>query len=399
METSHCSDEGIGGIRSGGDDAVCFTSGPAGAPFAAGVIHAWLAIDRRRPLVSSGISMGAISAAAMRRVYQELDDERPLSLEEKRWTWFRRYLNAVTDNPLKAIWEALPNPVDFSATTSPVTDKSVPVSLKVDAEEARRHYHILTKLGVWVAGLPVRLSTVATILVMTVRKKEGYGFPTKHWLYGWNWSKAVIGVWWHIIFSPSFFYEGGYDTDNRRPGRRNLFGLIEWRPLFREIWWFALGLALAMPILIVFLSVDLEHYTSWRGLVCFLVVSSGAIVAVVALVIVGTKLYSWISRWRDTSSVETTFIAWILSKVDVDRALLHSYEASRQLYDLFIDRAPASAQRATESDVRLLIVCAALERTQQVCLRHEMRVMDALLAATAVPGLFKPTDNATRCCL
>src|ERR1035438_6972923 len=39
--------------RTGGNDAVAFTSGPQGAPFSVGVVHAWLAADRERPLVAT----------------------------------------------------------------------------------------------------------------------------------------------------------------------------------------------------------------------------------------------------------------------------------------------------------------------------------------------------------
>jgi len=46
-------------------DAVCFTAGVIGIPFAAGVIHAYLASGRDAPLVAAGISGGALNAAAM----------------------------------------------------------------------------------------------------------------------------------------------------------------------------------------------------------------------------------------------------------------------------------------------------------------------------------------------
>ena len=58
--------------RTGGNDAVCFTAGFAGAMFAAGAIHAYLAADRKPPAIVAGISMGALNAAAFQRCYQEL---------------------------------------------------------------------------------------------------------------------------------------------------------------------------------------------------------------------------------------------------------------------------------------------------------------------------------------
>ena len=167
--------------RTGGDDAVAFTSGPQGAPFSAGVVHAWLAADRERPIVATGISMGAIAAAAMRRVYEELEHVDNTDLEVKRWRWFQRYFQAVTDNPLGPLWNALPNPVDFVSQTPPATDRSVPPVLNQDSESARRHYYLLTKLGIWLAHLPVRVSTIATLIVMYVRRTEGYGIKVLTW--------------------------------------------------------------------------------------------------------------------------------------------------------------------------------------------------------------------------
>jgi hypothetical protein len=161
--------------RTGGNDAVAFTSGPQGAPFSAGVVHAWLAADRERPLVATGISMGTVAAAAMRRVYEELEHKDGEDLEVKRWRWYQRYYQAVTDNPIGPLWNAVPDPVDFFAETPPAKDFSVPDSLGQESECARRHYYLLTKCGIWLANLPVRISTIATLIMMYVRRTEGYG--------------------------------------------------------------------------------------------------------------------------------------------------------------------------------------------------------------------------------
>ena len=69
--------------RPDGDDAVCFTSGLKGAAFGAGVIHAWLASDRRPPLLAAGISTGSITAAALQQCYRELEGAAAHSLERK----------------------------------------------------------------------------------------------------------------------------------------------------------------------------------------------------------------------------------------------------------------------------------------------------------------------------
>jgi hypothetical protein len=153
-------------------EAICFTAGTKGAAFGAGVIHAWLASNRPPPLVVAGISAGAFTAAAMQRCYRELAASK--HAEEGRWKWFRRYLNKVSTDPPDFLWCAIPDPVDFSADKPPVVDYSCP-ELKQEEAEARRHYHLLTKLGVWLAGLPVRVNSVASLVVHGVRLKERYG--------------------------------------------------------------------------------------------------------------------------------------------------------------------------------------------------------------------------------
>src|ERR1022692_2196966 len=220
----------------GGEDVVCFTSGPSGATFSAGVIHAWLASDQEPPLVAAGISIGAISAAAMRRVYQELSKAKPDSLEQRRWQWFRRYLNGVIQNPTAAIWNSVPDPVDFFGRLPPVKDLSVPSLLHQDSEDARRHYFLLTRLGVWLANLPVRVSTLATLVVMWVRKKEGYGiWLSREWLFYWNATKLIAGISWHIVRSPTWIRESHFKGTKKR---RSI------HPLLGGFWFIHLGLLL-----------------------------------------------------------------------------------------------------------------------------------------------------------
>src|SRR5438552_1983477 len=101
------------GERKTRDDAVAFTAGPKGIPFSAGAIHAWLASDRKAPLIAAGISSGALSAAALDRCYRELDAAAHLNLPEReaaRWTWFRTYLDAISYEPLQPFWDAIPDP-------------------------------------------------------------------------------------------------------------------------------------------------------------------------------------------------------------------------------------------------------------------------------------------------
>jgi hypothetical protein len=159
--------------RTGGKDALCFTAGPKGAVFGAGVIHAWLAADRKPPEVVAGISAGALTSAAMQRSYRALEGggDGP-DREVRRWTWFRRYLDALSNSPLDILWHAIPDPVDFFADKPPVVDLSCPSALKPEEAAARRHYYILTRLGSWLGHLPVKVNTAALAAITFVRYKE-----------------------------------------------------------------------------------------------------------------------------------------------------------------------------------------------------------------------------------
>ena len=67
------------------DDAVCFSAGITGVAFGAGVIHAYLASDRKPPLIIAGISLGAVTAAAMERSYYFFAREK--SRQDSRSFW------------------------------------------------------------------------------------------------------------------------------------------------------------------------------------------------------------------------------------------------------------------------------------------------------------------------
>ncbi len=110
-------------------DALCFAAGWKGAPFAAGVIHAYLAAGRPAPGLASGISVGALSAAAMQRCYRELGDQEGSDTPERearRWSWFRRYLRSLTDSPFDVLWRAFPDPIDLDSDMAPVHRPLVP---------------------------------------------------------------------------------------------------------------------------------------------------------------------------------------------------------------------------------------------------------------------------------
>src|ERR1022692_91237 len=107
-------------------EAVCFSAGMVGAVMGAGVIHAYLASQRRAPKIVAGVSVGALSAAAMQRAFGELEKAKAAEgakldsadptiqagaagrVESARWTWFRKYVSYLSDSPLKVLWDCLP---------------------------------------------------------------------------------------------------------------------------------------------------------------------------------------------------------------------------------------------------------------------------------------------------
>ena len=256
--------------RTGGLDAVCFTAGPKGAAFSAGAIHAWLAADREPPLVVAGISTGALSGAAMNKCYRKLESASPETLERERWSWYRKYLDAVTIDQLNFIWKAMPDPVDFFADKAPVTDLSLQGDLgEVEQPAARRHYHLLTKLGIWFARLPVRVKTIASIAVYFVRLKEKYGSAfVSGCLLGWNSVKALDGV-WHLLRAPGFFSE-------------KEFGKTGWRPLFGwRIWLGSMAPSILFVVVLSFTWFQMK-WSIWLSLAAAVFIPIGAICAIAA---------------------------------------------------------------------------------------------------------------------
>ena len=157
-------------------EAICFTAGAQGAAFGAGVIHAWLASDRKQPRVVAGISTGLISAAAMQRSMHERGSEEDRT-EASRWRWFQRYLKDVTDSPLNAIWKALPDPVDYWSPTAPVRDTSCPPELKPAERAARYQYWHLVKLGKFISAFRITVGQLGRLAILKVRRDETIPVP------------------------------------------------------------------------------------------------------------------------------------------------------------------------------------------------------------------------------
>ena len=380
--------------RTGGNDAVAFTSGPQGAPFSAGVVHAWLAADRERPLVATGISMGTVAAAAMRRVYEELEHKDGEDLEVKRWRWYQRYYQAVTDNPIGPLWNAVPDPVDFFAETPPAKDFSVPDSLGQESECARRHYYLLTKCGIWLANLPVRISTIATLIMMYVRRTEGYGIKLVTWLsFYWNFAIAVLGVLFHVVRSPQWIAESAFTVTPRRRAVRPLVG------------WGFYVFAMLAPLLIAALLAlavwglhgvfGLSAFTAKLRWLLILLVMGGAFLALdqwaFARVTSSGKPKKKSGDANKRSWYGKLLLKIVSDNLDITKGLLHPFEIKRAIYDLFVKDAPDFVVHGPAPDaVKALFVCAALEEIEQIILKESMPVVDALTAALSIPGVLPP---------
>lgn len=297
-------------------EALCFTVGPKAAVFSCGVIHAYLAADRPAPGIAAGISMGSLSAAAIQRCYQDLQNAkesatrgklRAEQVEAARWKWFRKYLAALTDRPLSVIWDGLPDQSDFFAELPPIKDSAAGLfelpdennnlsefqnnAVKRDYEEdensARRELFLYVKLGRWLAKLPIPLSAIVDLLVTRVRAKENYpGFKPLRILRFWIraiWISIYICI--HGVGHPEWFPEHKFDPVWPRYYRRPLFGWAIYLGLFGLV----SLLTLAVPVALLYLAFKNVNYEIWRHVV----VSGRNVLAKLPLSILFTRI-DWI---------------------------------------------------------------------------------------------------------
>lgn len=404
----------------GGDDALCFTAGIKGAPFGAGVIHAYLAADRKPPLVAAGISMGALTAAAMQHCYRDLlrSEDRassPPEVESQRWHWLRRYCNRLTAAGPEMLWRSFPDPIDYFADRPPVTDLSVPKPLKKKEEAARRQYFLLTKLWRWLARLPIKASTVATAGVRYVRYKERYGgWPFLRWLaFAESRCRIAISLYRHIVLCPQFVYERQFLRPAERPPvprsprrrsrqrsdevpRRLVSGWV--RPLFG--WWIWLG-TLLPPLAVAVLGIglgaralgllDQAPRLVWQPFLW-------AAGVVVALAVLFTALILLSKALRTTASVR--FLAHLGRQLQIQGGLLSDYQLHRFLFELFAARSAEEEPRLEEEPFPVLLVASPLQDlsahkglgvlSQQVIARTGTLLVTALRASLAAPPFLPP---------
>jgi len=341
LETESCT---------GGNDSVCFTAGYKGAAFAAGVIHAHLAADRKAPLVVSGISMGAVNAAALRRCYQELAAAPPDDREVARWAWYRKYLRTLTQRPLQPIWDSIPDLEDFFTKRYPIWDRSTPDHLaKSEAEKVRRRY-LMTQLGRWLGRSRLSVAAVARLVVARVRFLEKYDTSRarRFAIYCWCGLRVYTLILWHVVRHPTWINEDrlkkyvNYQTE--RWGRRPLFG---WRVYLLS--------TIALAILFLPTGAVLHALATTPGwseaaklFGYALLVWVGGICAVVTLL-----------TWRRLAGVRRRARRSILELVGVERGIVPDFHVRRRLFELFgddlvdLNQSDESADLATSKVPRL----------------------------------------------
>lgn len=382
MSVSKANPRGSTDVEQRERDAVCFTAGAAGALFGAGTIHAHLATDRPAPAVVAGISVGALSAVALQRCYRELQDARNSShatdvqIESARWRWLRQYVAVLVDKPMNVFWDSIPNPSDFFAETNapPLRDLAIAKSkgeLGTEQMAANRQKYLLTRLGIWFAGLSVSVDKLGSAVVHYVRFKEGYvGGPIGRLLkLIWSALPICARLISHIVRQPLFVREGVFDqsSSSGRP-------LLGWR-LYSATWTLvALLLAVAASFFIGY----------WRtGLVAVLVLIASLSVF----------------RKRIPAGLKRLFFRPVLAGIGLERSLLHNFHLRWRLFQLFgggpLDAEPMPA----------LIVVAPLQTlygsiggqdvpyaAQQLWASPELKIrtVDALTAAMARPGVWPP---------
>jgi predicted acylesterase/phospholipase RssA len=252
-----------------------------------GTIHACLASRRKPPRVVAGISLGALNAAAMQRAYRELAavEAKPAAEQDAaRWAWFRTYLDTVSDDPFKLLWDAVPNQSDFFADMIPIRDTSVPRQFR-DAEiTARRELYLKVKLGRWLSKLPISVRLVASAVVNYVRAVEKYPLSQRMGA----WSRLVMNGSWlafllvcRVGVAPQFFPEHEFVTgvDRRAPSRlAALWRGLGWLNAFSA----TVSVLLLAGLLVhaVALSPPVNAAAAWRASWRWLLVLIGVIVLV-----------------------------------------------------------------------------------------------------------------------
>ncbi len=394
-----------------GKDAVCFTAGFSGALFGAGTIHAYLAARRTNPQVAAGISMGALSAAAMQRCYQELQSAKAGQEESARWAWFRRYLTALSDQPLSIFWDAIPDQSDFFADFPPILDTSTPENLQAAEKEARRRRYLLVKLGQWIAGLPVKVKTATSTAVMWVRAKENYPGPRfLRWIMFAFWAVRLTGgIARHVTFAPQFFsyrYELEPWKQRIRWWGRPLFGWKIWLLSFIPLLIVALGLAALIVALAAPAANIINSKQLWEPIQPFLkninvfwpaldFIPSLLLAVIFFIFETGVFLFAGVL----IATNGTALLNLLLQNTGLTKSVIDDFHLRRKLTEIF----EPDGQRSTikKDPMEILLVSSWLntlrDRTGKA-LRSDQRwaaigspLVDSLKTALTKVPIFEPT--------
>jgi predicted acylesterase/phospholipase RssA len=388
--------------RKPGHDALCFTAGPQGAYFGAGVIHAYLAADREPPVVVAGISAGSLTAAAMYKAYSELkasDVTDGHAREVARWKWFRFYLETLTYEPLAPIWDALPNPEDFLADTLPVQDPSCPDELREDETSARADFHRLMRLGTWFGGLPVRISDVADLIVRWIRFKEGYANPA------WQLLMLVYRI-VTVMFQVAVY--SFWEADFRRSVDPKTGKSTMRKPLLGSLWFATAAWVVAQAASVVALLVSPSKGRLWLAIGLALVPGL-ATIGVILRTSIMDGLINLVGRvigrekaGKMMDPLRRTLVdrlpGNLVRFVGIGEGILNKYHLKLWLRRIFD---ATQIQPHNAGPFQLLLVGATLELdtgtdgqkamgSAQVWARSETKLDEALTATLSVPGLFAP---------
>jgi len=362
------------------EDAVCFTAGLHGVSFGAGTIHAYLASDRTPPKVTAGISVGALTAAVMERSYRDLRGSRT---EAARWTWLRRYLSFLLDQPYDVAWHAIPNPSDFVADVPPVAETGLPADPEWEMREAkaRRKLHIIARFGRWCSHLPLTVSSAGWIMVRYTRHQE-------QWQW-WNalalWARVLFVEWvllLQIILRPQFFPEWQFRTSGK------MISHFPVRPLFGWKLWLAtlfLGSA-TITLWIVNLWVVLEEIFQEKTTH---VLHLGLLLGFTCAPLVPIFLRRWMYRTNNWGFKK------ILTHLGIRKSLIDDFYLRLKLFRLFEEHGATPVMKDLTFPV--LMVAAPLQIVDSSPsqlwpgTRSNVSIVEALRTSLAIPRLYAPT--------
>ena len=324
-----------------------------------------------------------------------------------RWAFLRRYLEHLTNRPFEVLWDGLPDSSDFFADHPPISDPATPSALRQQEHEALAQRQRLVQLGRWLVHLPIGVNEVARTAVAYVRAREQY---PRWWVLRWStlfgFSMLLAAKFIaRIAISPYFYKEAPVPPDDAHastsqpaasaapaaPQRSRRFR----RPLFGyPIWLLASAISLfGVATLLLPLALALVCH-GHISLGCFGSCSYPILGAICPLCIVLLALGVVFVFWRRLSLE-------LFRELRIDKSLIHNYYLRNLLFSLFgDDQVPESSGVGPHPVLVTAPLQTLIDENMQPLVARQLYakdgtpVVEALLAATAIPGIFKPTDVA-----